>query len=467
MQKIILFELNEVPLRIMDYYRKMRPNSWIARNFAHFRKYETYSENGGHLSPWNTWPTLHRGVSNHKHFITDFNQDLNEVDREFPPVWKILSENKVKTGVFGSLHSYPLPANHEDYAFYVPDVFAAGSECFPKSVELFQDINLKLSRKSARNVDSSIPYKDALTLLAKAPSLGFKFSTMLDVAKQLADEKMDSWKTVRRRTYQTVISFDVFMKLLKTEKPDFTTFFTNHVASSQHRYWAALFPDEYENLAYDDEWISTYNNEILFTMDKTDQMLKQLGKFIDSHPEYQLVVTSSMGQDANECELLETQLYIVDHDKFFETLGFSNSEFEFLPSMLPQFNYSVSNPERFKAALDSLVIDGGPVSYRELGNDRFSVDMGQNNVKDTTVMVGDKKMTVEDLGMENVIIEDKSNATAYHVPEGSLYIYDPAGTHSEQADTSVPTCEILPNIMKNYGLKPSGYMADTKTSIFN
>ena len=144
MNKIILFELNEVPRRIIDYYRSVRPESWIANNFDKFKKYETFSENQGHLSPWNTWPTVHRGVSNDKHYISDFNQDLSEVDEEFPPIWNLLSKRGIKVGVFGSLHSYPLPADMTNYGFYVPDVFAAGSECFPENVELFQEINLEL-----------------------------------------------------------------------------------------------------------------------------------------------------------------------------------------------------------------------------------------------------------------------------------------------------------------------------------
>ncbi len=272
--KIILFELNEVPLRIIDFYISKRPNSWLAQNQSKFKKYETFSENEGHLSPWNTWPTLHRGVPSSKHFIADFNQDMTLVDKEFPTIWNILAKNKIKTGVFGSLHSYPMPTDYENYDFYVPDVFAPTAEAHPESVAIFQKINLKLSRKSARNVDSSLPYLDAAKLLMSIGDLGFQFSTMKSIGTQLVEERIDSWKVVRRRTYQTVLSFDVFLKQLKDKKSDFVTFFTNHVASSLHRYWAASFPNEYEKLGYDEEWIDTFGNEIIFTMDWTDKMLE-------------------------------------------------------------------------------------------------------------------------------------------------------------------------------------------------
>lgn len=460
MNKIILYELNEVPIRILDYYRKMRPNSWFAKNYDNLKKFETYSENPGHLSPWNTWPTLHRGVASDKHFISDFNQNLTDVNKEFPAIWQILAEENVKVGVFGSLHSYPLPASPEKYKFYVPDVFAAGSECFPKDVEIFQDINLKLSRKSARNVDSSIPYKDIWKLMMKVRTLGFKSGTMMDVGGHLVAERMNRWKSVRRRTYQTVIGFDVFYKLLNKNKPDFVTFFTNHVASSQHRYWAAAFPDDYEKMLYDQEWINTYNNEILFTMDKTDEMLKRLSSFVAKNPDYKLMVTSSMGQDAVECQPIETQLYIVDHEKFMNALGVKSNEFEILPAMLPQFNYAVSDAvvDAFKEKINNTIINGTKLSYRESEAGRFSLDLGHQNCKGVRLEVNGKEIAEDESGLKNVEIEDKSSSTAYHIPEGHLFIYHPSFSKSEMNSTSVETCEILPTLMSNFGLNGKDYM---------
>lgn len=457
MSKLIFFELNEVPNRIFEYYNQMRPNSWIAKNFSNLKKSTSYSENGGHLSPWNTWPTLHRGVTNAKHFISDFNQNLTEVDKEFPAIWNILEKNKIKTGVFGSLHSYPRPDQQGDYSFYVPDVFAAGSECFPKNVEIFQEINLKLSRKSARNVDSSIPFKDMMKLMGKMGSLGFKSGTLADVGSHLVQERTKKWKSVRRRTYQTVISFDVFYKLLNKNKPDFVTFFTNHVASSQHRYWAALFPKDYENLKYDQEWINTYSNEILFTMDKTDQMLQKLARFIDKNKDYKLVITSSMGQHAVESEPIETQLYVTDHAKFFSLFDVAANDFEFLPSMLPQFNYFVKDAEKFKTKLESMKINGAEVKFRDLGENRFSLDLGQQNLKETKIAIGDRALEIGDTGLENVVIEDKSSATAYHIPQGHFFVYHPSFGPSEYNKEQLNTCEILPTFLKNYGVKVPDY----------
>jgi hypothetical protein len=465
MDKIILFELNEVPIRIIEYYCKMRPNSWLAKHFDQLKKFETYCENGGHISPWNTWPTLHRGVTNQKHFISDFNQDLKEVDAEFPPLWKILADTKVKTGVFGSLHSYPPPVTQGNYSFYVPDVFAVGKECFPKDIEIFQDINLKLSRKSARNVDSSIPYKDMLRLFGKAGSLGFKANTLVAIGGQLVQEKTTPWKTVRRRTYQTVLSFDVFYKLLVKEKPDFTTFFTNHVASSQHRYWAAVFPTEYKELKYDQEWIETYENEIIFTMSKTDEMLKRLAHFVDRNPAYKLMITSSMGQEAVESEPIETQLYIENHEAFFANFGIAKDDFIFLPSMLPQFNYFVKDGEGFAAQLETMRVNDKKVHFRDLGEGRFSIDLGQQNLTSTEVILNGKVLLLDQTGLKNVVIEDKSSATAYHIPEGHCFIYHPSFKKSAISSHQVSTQEIMPTILQNFAVHIPSYAAHPSQTI--
>ena len=462
MYKLILFELNEVPIRIIDYFRRQRPGSWLAQHYARLRKFETFNENEGHLSPWNTWPTFHRGVPSNKHFIAEFNQDLTEADREFPPIWKLLNASGIRAGVFGSLHSYPVPNRLEDYGFYVPDVFAASAECFPKNVELFQDFNLRLSRESARNAKDSIPYRDALRLLWNVNRLGFTSRTMLDVAGQLVQERARPWKVTRRRTYQSVISFDVFCRLLHSARPDFATFFTNHVASTQHRYWAAAFPGDYEKMKFDREWIDTYDGEILFTMSKADDMLRRLAGFVDLNPEYKLVVASSMGQEPIESEPIEHQLYVVDSEKFMRVLGLAESgSFKTLPAMVPQFNYLVAGPfvGRVIEALRSLKVNGAQVRFRVSEGGVFSIDMGQANLKGISIEVDGRAIALEETGLKNVRIQDRSSATAYHIPEGHLFAYHPSFNEQPLHRTALPVCEVAPLIMANFGLRPPAYMA--------
>jgi hypothetical protein len=327
-RKIVLYELNEVPWRVLDQFAAWRPTSHLARLFPVMRRFGTFAEDRSDLSPWITWPTLHRGVTDERHGIVGFGQDLTAVDLEYPPIWELLARAGMSVGVCGSLHTYPLPPAIERYRFFIPDVFAAGAECFPEAISTFQAFNLDMVHESARNVSRRIPWARALRFLAAAPGLGFKPRTAIDLAEQLASERRRPWQRVRRRTYQTVLAFDVFIHQLETTRPDFTTFFTNHVASSMHRYWAAAFPTDYKEFEYTDEWIDTYRGEIAWTMEKADELFGRLVRFADRNPEYQIWVTTSMGQAATEAKPLATQLYIGDVRRFMTALGFAPPDCE-------------------------------------------------------------------------------------------------------------------------------------------
>lgn len=461
--KIIFFELNEVPYKVIHHFCKLYPESNLAKVLAAGKKYETFSEDQGHLSPWITWPTVHRGVNNTKHFISDFGQDLNDQEKEYPAIWNILAQKGIKVGLFGSLHTYPMPENIENFSFYVPDTFAAGSECFPKKLETFQKFNLSMARESSRVVSSKIPAKAAMQFLLKLPDLGFRFKTAADIAGQIVDERINKWKVVRRRTYQSVIGFEIFYKQLVTKKPDFATFFTNHVASSQHRYWAAAFPEDYESLKLGREWIETYNGEIVYTMKKADEMIGRLTKFMENNPEYSLWILSSMGQQAVEAREIYTDLFVTNGKKFMDNFNLGSDSYELRPSMVPQFNVQVHVDKRneFEEKLKTFRINGNTVNCRQKADGFYSLDIGIPNLDESTIQIEliGQFIPLQHSGMENVKIQDRCGATAYHIPQGSLIIYSPAKGLSENKITTISTTDIAPAILKNFDAAVPAYMA--------
>jgi len=105
------------------------------------------------------------------------------------------------------------------------------------------------------------------------------------------------------------------MKQMKNTKPQFATFFTNHVASSMHRYWAAAYPQDYKTFNIEKEWVDTYKNEIYFTMEMFSRFFKEIVEFVNKNPEYKLIVASSMGQASTTAEQIDSQVY-VEHPKF-------------------------------------------------------------------------------------------------------------------------------------------------------
>jgi hypothetical protein len=461
-RKIILFELNEVPMTIVDRFVKWQPTSTLARVLPRCHRYVTHAEDQTPLSPWTTWPTLHRGVADRKHSILEFGQDLNEIDREFPPVWQILAAHGVTTGVCGSLHSYPLPDDLENYSFFLPDTFAAGSECFPTKLSVFQEFNLAMARESGRNVAKGVPWAAALRLLRSAPGLGLRVSTLSEVGGQLVSERLKQWRRVRRRTYQAVLAFDIFLKQLKSTRPDFATFFTNHVASSMHRYWAAAFPDEYKENGYDAQWIETFGHEIEFTMAKFDQFLAELVRFVEGSPDYQLWIASSMGQQATIAQPVQTQLYVRNLGQLMATLGMSPDAWEERPAMMPQVNVQVreESVEQLRTALDGLIIDGEPVDYRLAAGGLFSIAFGQINLDlaATRASLGADVIDLGELGLENVEIDDQSGCSAYHIPEGCMLIYDPRDPLPKAHGPMISALDVAPALLRNFSIEVPGYM---------
>ncbi|MEO1051787.1 MAG: hypothetical protein AAFX87_14250 [Bacteroidota bacterium] len=464
MRKILLFELNEVPFRVIDHYCEQFPSSNLARIINRSYQYETLTEDEGHLHPWTTWPTLHRGISNKVHKIKDFGEDLSKLNKTHPPLWQLLRDQGISVGVYGSMHSYPLPKDANDYDFYVPDPFAQTSDCVPKSIEPFQAFNLSMARRSGRNIDSGIDYKSAVKLATKLPGLGIKLKTATSVASQLVQERVSPWKTTRRRTYQSVLAFDVFMKLLKKHKPQFVTYLSNHVAATMHRYWAATFPDDYEKNNLSNEWLQTYAGEIDFAMNKFDEFLGELIPFIDNNPDYMLVVASSMGQEATSAELIKTELALKNFNKFFSKLELSNEDWEQMPAMHPQYNVKVNKDKVHLLVqnLNKLNIKGEPLSFRQKDEVFFSIDFGHVDMEENGVLYENQSVSLEDFGLHNEHVDEEAAGTAYHIPEGSMIIYDPKDGANKQREFRINTTRFAPSILENFEIEVPSYMTDER-----
>ena len=120
---IVFLEINEVPYRVLDYYVEKCPRSATASLMAESTQFVTFCNDEVELDPWISWPTLHRGVNDTAHGILRLGQILDNADKRYPPIWRILADHKVRVGLFGSVHSGHIPEDLTNYPFYVPDFF--------------------------------------------------------------------------------------------------------------------------------------------------------------------------------------------------------------------------------------------------------------------------------------------------------------------------------------------------------
>jgi hypothetical protein len=346
-RSIIVFELNEVPWEILDDYVAARPASALARVLAGSHCYTSMTADRSHLSPWTTWPTLHRGVNDEQHMITSFGQDRSLADERFPPIWSLLHEAGVGVGVCGTLH-------------------------------------LAMSRESAGNVDTGIARKEALEVVRHSRRLGIRPVTYAALGRQLLAERRRPAMTNRRRIFQSVLLFDIFAHQLRRSRPRFSTFFTNHVASAMDRYWAAYRPGDHERLGLGEDWVETFRDEVMWATGQAADMIGRLADQVDANLGAQLWIASSMGQRATMAETLETQVYLTHQAPFLEAMGLpGEGAWQRRPAMLPRFNLVVeaAYAEAFHAALDTVRVGGQPLTFKRSDNGFFSLDFGQPNLQ--------------------------------------------------------------------------------------
>lgn len=471
MKKIILFELNEVPFRVMDEYCRRRPESALNRVLSRSRQYETFTEDELALDPWISWPTFHRGVPDKVHQILHLGQVLDDVDEKYPPLWQILHRAQKSVGVFGSLHSSAVPADARDYSFYVPDYFANKVYAHPASLQPFQELNLRMTRASARNVSRKLPIGSALRFAATAPALGVTARTVASVARHLFHERRNRDLHIRRRNFQPVLSADLFLKQLRRTRPQFATFYSNHVAAAMHRYWGATFPEDFTQTPLDPGWVKKYSEELTAAMDAFDGMLRKMVDFVAANPDYTLVVASSMGQAAIPAQHTHEFLTISDTAKFMAALGVAPGVWEERPAMVPCQCVVIPEVQRdlFLRALKSLSIDGNqmvestkpdaPMSFDERERGFFQLFIQFDHYKgDGTVSLGGRTHRLEALGLGMMAHEDGVNCTAQHVKEGSLIVYSGSGTEDAQR-TRVSTLDFVPSVLAHCALPLPGYMS--------
>lgn len=470
-RKLILVELNEVPLRVIESFCRSNPESNLARCLPRCKQYETFTEDKLALDPWISWPTFHRGVHDEIHQILHLGQVVDEADTHFPPIWRLIRSKGLSVGVFGSLHSSNIPADARSYSFYVPDYFDADVFAHPPELRVFQQLNLLMTRQSARNVTRELPIATLARFLARAPSLGLRLTTIADSAGQLARELRDPSQRVRRRAYQPLIMADLFIRQLERTLPDFATFYTNHVAAAMHRYWGAAFPEDYEQ-PLDEEWIEHYRQEIHFSMEKFDRILGQMLRFIESRPEYTLMIGSSMGQAAIPAEKNFDFLTITDLGKFMSQLGVPAEAWEARPAMVPCQNVVVRGHHRdsvvatlqkVSIGANAFVPDRRPVApmsfdERERGFFQFFIQFDSYKGPPTASIDG-RIVPLSEMGLGLMAHEDGVNCTAQHVPEGSLLVCrhgQPA--RSAEKVAKISTLDVVPSILRFFGFDTPGYM---------
>jgi hypothetical protein len=429
MGPVLLYELNEVPWRVFDWYQAQRPDSTVAALLADSACYTTRTHDQGELHPWSTWPTLHRGVYNTDHKILFINQD-KACAGGYPPLWETLADRGVRVGVFGSLQSFPIPAGQR-YCFYVPDTFAPSPETLPGKYSAFQAINLRQTKADGAIAQPVQVDRSTLRDLMRLPSIGVRPRTFATLAGQLVREKLNPAYRARRALLQAPVAFDVFLHAYRHYRPEFCTFFTNHVAGAMHRYWRYAFPEDFgcELSSADDRF---KRETLLMAMDIADQQLRILKEVVD-RDDGELVIATSMGQEAIERGGYLGELRLTEPEKMMKAIGFQR-RWKDLLAMQPDFNFMFDSPEdaaEFMRSARRLRSPSGQCLWHRFRQEGRTVNMGLGRPADVlsdgfvqlawdTANAQPRRLPLAELGISKIA---RDPGTGYHQPLGCLIWY--------------------------------------------
>ncbi len=418
--KLIIYELNEVPIKVLKKFISDNPRSNISYlcNKGFLRT--TFTTDEGELHPWSTWPTVHRGVNNNVHQIKFINQSLN-CSKNWPPIWEELIKNKISVGIFGSLQSYP-PIKNDLVKFYLPDTFAPSSDAIPKKIQDFQDFNLKLTSQN-KAISRAINLKDYIKFLKLFIKGNFKIKSTFKVFLHIFSEIINKKNKSLRSLMQPILGFDIYLKLLKNQKPDFSTFFTNHVAGVMHRYWKYTFPED-----FDDSTITKnnfHNNSIAKAMQIADDQIGELIKFCDK-TNYELWIISSMGQEAIKRDNDFPEIFVGDINKILKAVELNPKNYKLLPAMQPDLCISCKDDfsltqlsEKIKNIRDG---NGNIIFSPRYRNDGNALNI---SIKHSFIAYRDRKFYVKEKVLNdnelNIEFIKRDIGTGYHCKEG-IYI---------------------------------------------
>jgi len=477
--KIVLFECNELPFQVVDHFINGNPGSHVARILGRSKQFETVCEDQVELDPWISWPTLHRGVIDEQHHIFHLGQSLEHANRAFPPLWQLLAERGISVGIMGSLHTSTPPASLDNYRFYVPDFFSASPFAHPARLQRFQAFNLAMTRKSARNVDTGLAWKEALRFVATYPFNGLSLATVKGTLSEIAGELRARHLKCRRRAVQPMITLDVFLREMRRSLPRFATLHTNHVAAAMHRFWAATFPDDVPDNAMPGEWHGKYRHEIDYAMRVFDMMLGRLAAFVEQHPGYRLLVAGSLGQAGIRTDETKGFYTITDLERFMRMLGVARHQWTQRFAMVPCLSVVVDAgaADAFEARLAGIAADGhrmaktvreqAPLSYsREANSFQLYVYFERYKGSMQAEVQGNQCGFVE-LGLGFHEHQDDVACSARHTPRGMLAVYDPRRPAADRTRSCISTLDIAPALLSCFGVTPPAYMNPADPAILD
>jgi hypothetical protein len=230
---MFIFALNEFNNELL----KTITNKYQLKNLQKLSKFnlsETHSidkPSSGFLEPWVQWTSISLGVPSRKHNT----KHLGDTKKfKMPQLWEKLESVEKKSIIWGLMNgAYRTPSKN---ICFVPDPWSFDEKCSDSKNDSFIGLPRYLAQFYGR-LKLAVLIKKIFNFLFylfrnfSIKEFVFIFSSLKPVFKNFG----------LSYTYFIVmyelISYKIFMKEYKKNKPDFSLFFMNSIAHIQHHYW--------------------------------------------------------------------------------------------------------------------------------------------------------------------------------------------------------------------------------------
>lgn len=326
MKKLVLLELNEINFDYLQRYIAMGHLPHFSELIRSHGYQTTLSEDSyEEIEPWIQWVSAHSGLPLCEHKIFRLG-DI--VDANVPQIWEELESKKgLSVGAVSPMNA----ANRlKNPAFFLPDPWtkttASGSFLLGALAEaLAQVVN--------DNAQAKVTFKSALVLLAGLGVYADK-SRLAEYAGLIFKSKSRPWnKAILLDRFLA----DLFIKLWRNKKPDFSSLFLNAAAHIQHHYLfnSRFYPGPHKN----PEWYAPSGEDPVLNIYQAYDGI--LGEFMRLEDGPRLMIATGLHQEPYPD--LEYYYRLKDHRKFLKELDLPFKEVQ--PRMSRDFLVNFDSKE--------------------------------------------------------------------------------------------------------------------------
>ena len=450
---VILYELNEVPWRVVDLYTAERPDSNLSALLASGLSLTTINNDPVPLQPWRTWPTFHTSTYTRDHNSFDLGQDPSTF--RGVPIWDAVEAAGRPVGLFGPLQSWPSRALAHG-GFFVPDTFSRTAETYPADLGRFQQFNINMTRENTFSSDADPRPLELVVTGLDLLRRGLTAPSVVTLGTQLVLERYDRRYRGRRSTMQVLPSFDLYWRLHQRTRPDLSIFFTNHVAGMMHRYWGDWVADYAESENYVPDPV--FAKFVSTAMDLSDRQLGRIRRYVDANPGTVLIIAGSMGQGPVAYRHIDSTFVLDEPDLLLQELGLGRADVGL--AMYPRIALAFDTEDDARGSIAPLrSVEGGTCGavFRDFTvNGRtasFEInfdDVGSGSEEVLTFTPTDGRSRAAAPAALGIAVRSRTGGgnTAYHIPEGILLAYG-EGIQPDSTRTAVDILDVAPSLLAN------------------